>query len=72
MRPHVLQSCQGFRLQTTFHEALMKVADSDQTYLAILKAVLKGDSKVDTNFSIEKDLLLYKKRWYIPKDEGVR
>jgi len=50
----------------------MKAADSDQTYSATLKALLKGDSKVDTNFSIEKDLLLYKNRWYIPKDEGLR
>jgi len=37
----------------------MKTADSDQTYLATLKALLKGESKVDTNFSIKKDLLLY-------------
>ena len=50
----------------------MKAADSNQTYLATLKSLLKGDSKVDTNFSIEKDLLLYKNRWYIPKDEGLR
>jgi len=50
----------------------MKAADSDQTYLATLKALLNGDSKVDTNFSIEKDLLLYTNRWYIPKDEGLR
>jgi len=50
----------------------MKAADSDQTYLATLKALLKGDSKVNTNCSIEKDLVLYKKRWYIPKDEGLR
>jgi len=72
LQPHVLQTCQGFRLQTTCHEALMKAADSNQTYLATLKSLLKGDSKVDTNFSIEKDLLLYKNRWYIPKDEGLR
>jgi len=72
LRPHVLQTCQGLRLQTTFHEALMKAADSDETYLATLKALLKGDGKVDTNFSIEKDLLMYKNRWYIPKDEGLR
>jgi len=50
----------------------MKAADSDKTYLATLKALLKGDSKVDTNFTIEKDLLLYKNRWYIPKDESLR
>jgi len=72
LRPHVLQTSQGFRLHTTFHEALMKAADSDETYLAMLKALRKGDSKVDTNFGIERDLLLYKNRWYIPKDEGLR
>jgi len=70
--PHVLQTCQGFPLQTTFHEALMKAADGDESYLATLKALLKGASKVDTNFSIEKDLLLFKNRWYIPKDESLR
>jgi len=68
----VWQTCQGFQLQTTFHEALVKAADNNQTCLATLKAILKGDSKVNRNFSIEKDLLLYKKRWYIPKDEGLR
>jgi len=72
MRPHVLQTCPGFRLQTKFHKALMKAAHSDQTYVATLKALLKGGSKVDTNFRIEKELLLYKNRWYIPKDEGLR
>jgi len=50
----------------------MPAADSDQTYLPTLEALHKGDSKVDTNFSIEKDLLLYKNRWYIPKDQGLR
>jgi len=72
LRPHLLQTCQGFRLQTTFHVALVKAADNDQTYLAKLKALLKGNRMVDTNFSIEKDLLLNKKRWYIPKDEDLR
>jgi len=72
LRPHVLQTWQDFRLQTTIHEALMKAADSEETYLARLKALLKGDSKIDTNFIIENDLLLYQNRWYIPKDEGLR
>ena len=67
LRPHMLQTCHGLRLQTTFHETLMKAADSDQTYLATLKALLKGNSKVNTNFRIKKDLLLYKNRWYISK-----
>jgi len=31
LQPHVLQTCQGFRLQTTFHQVLMKAVDSDQT-----------------------------------------
>jgi len=72
LQPQVLQTCQGFRLQATFHQALVKAANNDQTCVATLKALLKGDSKVDTNFSIEKELLLYKKRWYIPKDKGLR
>jgi len=50
----------------------MKAADSDGTYLAMLKALIKGDSKVDTNFSIEKELLLYNNRWYNPKDKSLR
>jgi len=72
LRPHLLQTCQGFRLLTTFHETLKKAADSDQTYLVMLKALLKDDSKVDPNFSIQKDWLIYKNRLYIPKDEGLR
>jgi len=32
----------------------MKAADSDQTYLATLKELLKGDSKVDKGFCIER------------------
>jgi len=62
LRPHLLQTCQGYQLQITFHEALIKAADGDHTYLATLKALLKGDSKVDTTLIIEKDLLLYKNR----------
>jgi len=50
----------------------MKAADSNETYLATFQALLQGDHKVDTNFSIKKDLILYKNRWYIPKDESLR
>jgi len=50
----------------------MKAADSNQTFLTRVKALLKGASKVNTNFSIGKDFLLYKNRWYIPKNEALR
>jgi len=50
LRPQRLETCQGYRLQTKFHEAVIKAADRDQIYLATLKALLKSDSKVDTNF----------------------
>jgi len=50
----------------------MKAADRDETYVATLKLLLKAHCEVDTNFSIEKDLLLYKNRWYIPKYESLR
>ena len=50
----------------------MKAGDSDQTNLATLKALVRGESMVNTNFRIEKNLLLYKNRWYIRKDESLR
>ena len=59
-------------MQSTFLEALKKAVDNDQTYLTTLKAVVKKETNVDTNFSIGKELLLYKNRWYIPKDEALR
>jgi len=68
----VLQSCQGFQLQYAFRTALLKVADQDQSYLDMFKGVLKGEKNVDTSLSIIKDLLCYKNRWYIPKDEPLK
>jgi len=62
LQPQVLQTCQGSGLHTTFHENLMKAADTHETYFTILKAVLKGDGKVDTNISIKMELLLFKNR----------
>ena len=52
--------------------ALLKAADQDQSYLNTFKSVLKDDKNVDTNLSIEKELLCYKNRWYIPKDETLK
>ena len=68
----MLQSCPGFRLQSTFGTALLKAADQDQRYLDTLKSVLKGEKNVDTSLSITKDLLCYKNRWYIAKDEALK
>jgi len=72
LRPQVLQSCQGFRLQSAFRTALLKAADQDQSYLDTFKSVLKGEKNVDTSLSIIKELLCYKNRWYIPKDEALK
>jgi len=68
----VLQSCQGFRLQCAFRTALLKAADQDQSYLDTFKSVLKGAKNVDTRLGIIKDLLCYKNRWYIPKNEALK
>ena len=35
-------------------------------------AVGTKEGATDPNFIIEKDLLLYKNRWYIPEDKGLR
>jgi len=68
----VLQSCQGFRLQSGFRAALLKAVNQEQSYLDRFKSVPKGEKNVDTNLSIIKDLLSYKDRWYIPKDETLK
>jgi len=72
LRPQVLQSCQGFWLQSAFRMTLLEAADQDQSYLDTFKLVLKGEKNVDTSLSIIKDLLCYKNRWYIPKHEALR
>jgi len=38
----------------------------------MLKALRKGDSKVNRNLTMETDLLLYQDRWYIANNEGLR
>ena len=60
------------RLQSPFLQALKAAAVNDQTYLSIFKCVVKGEKNINCNYGIEKDLLLYKNRWYIPKDEVLR
>jgi len=72
LRPQVLQSCQGFRLQSAFRTALLKAADQDQSYLDTFKSVLKGEKNVNTSPSIIKNLLCYKNKWYISKDKALR
>jgi len=72
LRPQELQSCQGFRLQPAFRTALLKAVDQDQNYLCTFKSILKGEKNVDPSLSIIKDLLCYKKRLYIPKDEALK
>jgi len=67
LRPQVLQSCQGFRLQSAFRTGLLKAAHQDQSYLDTFKSVLQGENNVDTSLTIIKDLLCYKNRWYIPR-----
>ena len=72
LRPQVLQTCQGVRLQSPFLQALKAAAENDQTYLSIFKSVVKGEKNIDSNYGIEKELLLFKNRWYIPRDETLR
>jgi len=67
-----VQSCQGFRLQSTFRAALLEAGDQDQTYLDTFKSVLKSQMNVDTSLRIIKHLLCYKNRWYISKDEALK
>jgi len=72
LRPQMLQCCQGFRLHSAFRAALLKAADQDQSYLDTFKSVLKGEKNVYTSLTIIKELLCYKNRWYIPKEEALK
>src|SRR5437879_13185123 len=72
LRPQVLQMCQGFRLQSALLTVLKAAIRKDQQYLKIMAALGIKEGATDPNFTIEKDLLLYKNRWYIPEDEGLR
>ena len=70
--PQVLQTCQGVILQSPLLQALNRAAENDQTYLSIFQSLVKGEKNIDSNYGIEKELLLYKNRWYIPKDLALR
>ena len=62
LRPQVLQMCQGFRLQSAFLMALKAAIRKDQQYLKVMAALSTKEGATDPNFTIEKDLLLYKNR----------
>ena len=53
-------------------QVLKTTAENDQTHLSIFKCVVKGEKNIDSNYGIEKELLLYKNRSYIPKDETLK
>jgi len=72
LRPQVLQSCQEFRLQSAFRTALLTAGDQDQSHLEMFKSVLKSEKNIDSGISIIKELLCYKNKWYIPKDEALK
>ena len=54
LRPQLLQTCQGVRLQSPFLQALKAAAEHDQAYLLVFKSVVKGEKNVDSNYGIEK------------------
>ena len=53
-------------------QALKAAAEHDQAYLSVFKSVVKGEKNIDSNYGIEKELLLYKNQWYIPEDKALR
>jgi len=52
--------------------SLKTALENDQVYLAVFNAVVKGEIDVDSNCGIENELLLYKNRWSMAKDQNVR
>ena len=68
----MLQTFQGFCLQSTFFASNKAAAENNQAYLAVFKAIVKGENDVDSNLGIANELLLYKNKWYISKNEDHR
>ena len=52
--------CQGFQLQSAFLTVLKAAIRKDQQYLKTIAAVGTKEGATDPNFTIEKNLLLYK------------
>ena len=72
LQPRVLQACQKFRLESNFLNEIEAGAAKDDLYEGIRKGLQNQDKMIDSNFSIEKNLLLYKSRWYIPDNQGLK
>ena len=55
-----------------FCNTLLSTAKKDQAWLATRDAVVAKKEGLDPHFSIQDELLLWKGRWYIPKDIDVK
>jgi len=59
-------------MRDTFQEEVLETALRDADWLATRQAVMQRNSKVDKNFTVQNDLLLWKNRWFIPNDKALQ
>jgi len=59
------------QLKDTFKQELQNAGEASPSWVATRDAVVEGKKEVDKNFSVEDGLLLWKSRWFIPKDKGL-
>ena len=56
------------QLREPFRNTLLSTAKKDQAWLATSDAVAAKKEGLDPHFGVQDELLLWKGRWYIPKD----
>ena len=60
------------QLREPFGNTLLSTAKKDQAWLATRDTVAAKKEGLDLHFSIQDELLLWKGRWYIPKDIDLK
>jgi len=60
------------QMRDMFREEVLETALRDADWLATRQPVLQRNSKVDKNFTVQNDLLLWKNRWFIPNDKVLQ
>ena len=63
-----ISAAKVFRLNDNFKDILRAAGKLDPKWLATKEAVKAKKDGADSQFEIEDDLLMWKKRWYIPNN----
>ena len=59
-------------LRNQFKDDLLEAGLKDPQWVAMREAATQKKTPIDSNITVENDLLLYKNRWYIPNDANIK